>query len=300
MPETVTFTDPTGVGEPIELETFSVPKKGVDDHAHRVGKIPELEKQLEDAEGQTENALLREEVTEEDIASVVSRWTGIPIDKMMEGEREKLLQMEEIIGDNLVGQRCFEVGEKSISLCDRCDCTKKEAAPPAGDELPPWEGQNPLNKRWYLNYERFIDWTDGRLVRFQVAFDITDIKNLALKKEQAEQQLRQNQKMQAIGTLAGSVAHDLNNILGPVVGYPDREMGERACAYVIPKAGQDFTFDEMVEFLKGKQLAMYKLPERLEVVDEFPAVGDSGKVNKETLKKMIEEMIIPLIFPMKI
>jgi non-ribosomal peptide synthetase component E (peptide arylation enzyme) len=72
-----------------------------------------------------------------------------------------------------------------------------------------------------------------------------------------------------------------------VVGYPDREMGERTCAYVIAKGGQDFSFEEMVEFLKGKKLAMYKLPERLEVVAEFPAVGDSGKVNKETLKKEI-------------
>jgi len=76
-----------------------------------------------------------------------------------------------------------------------------------------------------------------------------------------------------------------------VVGYPDREMGERTCAYVIPKSGQDFSFDEMVEFLKGKQLAMFKLPERLEVVPEFPAVGDSGKVNKETLKKQIAEKV---------
>jgi 2,3-dihydroxybenzoate-AMP ligase len=76
-----------------------------------------------------------------------------------------------------------------------------------------------------------------------------------------------------------------------IVGYPDKEMGERACAYVIPKAGQDFTFDEMVKFLKDKQLAMFKLPERLEVVAEFPAVGDSGKVNKETLKKEIAEKV---------
>lgn len=76
-----------------------------------------------------------------------------------------------------------------------------------------------------------------------------------------------------------------------VVGYPDREMGERTCAYVIPKSGQDFTFEEMVDFLKGKQLAMFKLPERLEVVPEFPAVGDSGKVNKETLKKEIAEKV---------
>jgi non-ribosomal peptide synthetase component E (peptide arylation enzyme) len=72
-----------------------------------------------------------------------------------------------------------------------------------------------------------------------------------------------------------------------IVGYPDKEMGERACAYVIPKAGQKLTFVEMVDFLKEKKLAMYKLPERLEIVDEFPAVGDSGKVNKEALKKEI-------------
>ncbi|MEP3050270.1 MAG: ATP-dependent chaperone ClpB [Erythrobacter sp.] len=68
------------------------------------GRIPELEKQLEAAEDLNEDALLREEVTEEDIASVVSRWTGIPIDKMMEGEREKLLQMEELLGNRVIGQ----------------------------------------------------------------------------------------------------------------------------------------------------------------------------------------------------
>lgn len=76
-----------------------------------------------------------------------------------------------------------------------------------------------------------------------------------------------------------------------VVGYPDREMGERACAYVIPKAGQEFTFHEMIEFLKSRNIAMFKLPERLELVSEFPAVGDSGKVNKETLKKQIKEKV---------
>jgi 2,3-dihydroxybenzoate-AMP ligase len=76
-----------------------------------------------------------------------------------------------------------------------------------------------------------------------------------------------------------------------VVGYPDREMGERACAFVIPKAGQTFTIEEMREFLKSKKIAMYKLPERLEMVAEFPAVGDSGKVNKEALKKRVAEKV---------
>ncbi|MEE4337971.1 ATP-dependent chaperone ClpB, partial [Erythrobacter sp.] len=69
------------------------------------GRIPELEKKLEEAEAMSENALLREEVTEEDIAAVVSRWTGIPIDKMLEGERDKLLQMESIIGKRVIGQQ---------------------------------------------------------------------------------------------------------------------------------------------------------------------------------------------------
>ena len=68
------------------------------------GRIPELEKALAEAEGLTENALLREEVTEDDIASVVSRWTGVPIEKMMQGEREKLLNMEDAIGKRVIGQ----------------------------------------------------------------------------------------------------------------------------------------------------------------------------------------------------
>src|SRR5690606_17752400 len=68
------------------------------------GRIPELEKKLAEAQGQSKNALLREEVSEDDIAAIVSRWTGIPVDKMMAGEREKLLQMEEIIGKRVIGQ----------------------------------------------------------------------------------------------------------------------------------------------------------------------------------------------------
>jgi ATP-dependent Clp protease ATP-binding subunit ClpB len=69
------------------------------------GTIPGLEKQLEDAVAAAGNAMLREEVTAEDIAGVVSRWTGIPIDKMMEGEREKLLKMEEWLGARVIGQK---------------------------------------------------------------------------------------------------------------------------------------------------------------------------------------------------
>ncbi len=68
------------------------------------GVIPGLERQLADAEAATAGAMLREEVTSEDIASVVSRWTGIPVDRMLEGEREKLLHMEEALGKRVIGQ----------------------------------------------------------------------------------------------------------------------------------------------------------------------------------------------------
>jgi len=79
------------------------------------GRIPALEKQLTDAQALSENALLREEVTEEDIAGVVSRWTGVPVDKMMAGEREKLLAMEAILGKRVIGQRqAIEAVSKAV------------------------------------------------------------------------------------------------------------------------------------------------------------------------------------------
>ena len=68
------------------------------------GTIPALEKQLADAAGATAGAMLREEVTADDIASIVSRWTGIPVDKMLEGEREKLLAMETSLAKRVIGQ----------------------------------------------------------------------------------------------------------------------------------------------------------------------------------------------------
>jgi ATP-dependent Clp protease ATP-binding subunit ClpB len=69
------------------------------------GRIPALEKQIAEATAAGEGAMLREEVTAEDIAAVVSRWTGIPVDKMLEGEREKLLQMETQLGRRVIGQQ---------------------------------------------------------------------------------------------------------------------------------------------------------------------------------------------------
>ena len=74
----------------------------------RHGKIPTLEKEIQEMEQQlekgTETRILREEVTADEIASIVSRWTGIPVTKLVEGEREKLLRLKETLHERVVGQ----------------------------------------------------------------------------------------------------------------------------------------------------------------------------------------------------
>ncbi|MFK5997332.1 MAG: ATP-dependent chaperone ClpB [Rhodobacterales bacterium] len=68
------------------------------------GIIPDLEKKLKAAEEQGDEVMVEEAVRPEHIASVVERWTGIPVDRMLEGEREKLLRMEDVIGSRVIGQ----------------------------------------------------------------------------------------------------------------------------------------------------------------------------------------------------
>ncbi len=76
---------------------------------YKYGKLPELTKQLEAEEriaeeSQGKNSLLRDRVTDEEIARIVERWTGIPVARLMEGEREKLLRLEDILHQRVVGQ----------------------------------------------------------------------------------------------------------------------------------------------------------------------------------------------------
>ncbi len=70
----------------------------------KYGSIPKLERALVEAEEAGETHMLNEEVREDAIAAVVSRWTGIPVDKMLEGERDKLLKMETLLGKRVIGQ----------------------------------------------------------------------------------------------------------------------------------------------------------------------------------------------------
>src|SRR6266498_3318750 len=70
----------------------------------RHGELPALEKELEERDARVETAMVKEEVDEDDVAAVVARWTGIPVDRLLEGETEKLIHMEERLHQRVVGQ----------------------------------------------------------------------------------------------------------------------------------------------------------------------------------------------------
>ena len=91
----------------LRVELANAQRRGEYQRAGEIsyGRIPEIEKKLKAMEaGEGRGAMVEEAVTANHIAQVVSRWTGIPVDRMLEGEREKLLRMEEQIGERVVGQ----------------------------------------------------------------------------------------------------------------------------------------------------------------------------------------------------
>ncbi|CAB1059117.1 hypothetical protein D1BOALGB6SA_3875 [Olavius sp. associated proteobacterium Delta 1] len=136
--------------------------------------------------------------------------------------------MRESFGENLVGKTCYEVFRNEAGPCG--NCTNAQLVDSNGKPAGPcvWEGMNSITGQWYINYDRAIKWVDGRLVRLQIATDITRIKDLEKESLRIQAQLQQAQKMEAIGTLAGGIAHDFNNILSAVIGYTEIVLGDVA------------------------------------------------------------------------
>ena len=75
------------------------------------------------------------------------------------------------------------------------------------------------------------------------------------------------------------------------VPMPDERLGERMCAFVVAQKGRSINFEELISFLQAKEIAKFKLPERLELIDELP-VSTFGKVSKKLLTELISEKII--------
>jgi non-ribosomal peptide synthetase component E (peptide arylation enzyme) len=76
-----------------------------------------------------------------------------------------------------------------------------------------------------------------------------------------------------------------------IVRMPDPEMGEKVCAYVVPKRNTHISLEPLVSFLKGKGIAPFKLPERLEVVAELPLVAGGQKVDRRRLEDDVAQKL---------
>ncbi len=132
------------------------------------GKIPALEKQLEDAvqAENNENTLLRNNVTEEEVAEIVSKWTGIPVSKMLEGEKDKLLQMESVVQQRVVGQ--YEAVTVVANAIRRSRAGLSDPSRPIGSFLflgPTGVGKTELTKA----LANFMFDTDDAMVRLDMS-----------------------------------------------------------------------------------------------------------------------------------
>lgn len=128
-------------------------------------------------------------------------------------------QTIETYGENTDNRKCYQFIKNSDKPCKNCPIPGLLADRQA--LTPGREAYNAVVDKWFMSYDRLIDWIDGRQAKLQISFDISEMKKLEAQREQARAQLRKAQKMEAIATLAGGVAHDLNNILTGIVSFPD-------------------------------------------------------------------------------
>jgi signal transduction histidine kinase/ligand-binding sensor protein/ActR/RegA family two-component response regulator len=184
---------------------------------------------------------------------------------------------KKLLGADITGKLCWQSIQTGQS--GPCDfCTNKyivnDDGIPTG--IHKWEFQNTLTGKWFNIHDRAIEWIDGRLVRLEIATDISERKQSEEEKFQLEALLIQSQKMEAVGTMAGGIAHDFNNIIQIILGNADM-----ASIYIPRENPANNNIDAIFKASKKAQ----------GIIKQLLSFGHSAKGNKKPfyLSRLVEE-----------
>ena len=120
-----------------------------------------------------------------------------------------------------IGSICYKGSKDRSYPCADCNIPTLLKHLNEPDYVVVQEAWEPSLSTWLLNREKIISWPDVHLAKLTISTDISDLKLAEEERNKMQQKFQQAQKMEAVGILAGSVAHDLNNILSGIVSYPD-------------------------------------------------------------------------------